>query len=110
VSKSIPVYGFVYDVRSGKLIEVEGATEVGKAAESQGDELGSLPFASRNYGLMRTLWLNAFAVTAVVIAVTLVVVKNIQGDTSNELVSRPGDFLNTNSLLRIGIGPSEWFC
>ncbi len=36
---------------------------------------------------MRTLWLNAFAVTAVVIAVTLVVVKNIQGDTSNELLN-----------------------
>jgi carbonic anhydrase len=32
VPKSIPVYGFVYDVRSGKLIEVEAATEVGKAA------------------------------------------------------------------------------
>jgi carbonic anhydrase len=32
VPKSIPVYGFVYDVRSGKLIEVEGATEAGKAA------------------------------------------------------------------------------
>jgi len=36
---------------------------------------------------MRTLWLNALAVTAVVIAVTLVVVKNIQGDTSNELLN-----------------------
>jgi carbonic anhydrase len=32
VPKSIPVYGFVYDVRSGKLIEVEGASAVGKAA------------------------------------------------------------------------------
>src|SRR5450755_77714 len=32
VPKSIPVYGFIYDVRSGKLIEVAGATEVGKAA------------------------------------------------------------------------------
>ena len=32
VPMSIPVYGFIYDVRSGKLIEVEGATEVGKAA------------------------------------------------------------------------------
>src|ERR1700722_7850299 len=32
VPKSIPVYGFVYDVRLGKLIEVEGATEAGKAA------------------------------------------------------------------------------
>jgi carbonic anhydrase len=32
VPKSIPVYGFVYDVRSGKLIEVEGARAIGKAA------------------------------------------------------------------------------
>jgi carbonic anhydrase len=32
VPKSIPIYGFVYDVRSGKLIEVEGASAVGKAA------------------------------------------------------------------------------
>jgi hypothetical protein len=30
--KSIPVYGFVCDVRSGKLIEVEGASAIGKAA------------------------------------------------------------------------------
>jgi sulfate/thiosulfate transport system substrate-binding protein len=36
---------------------------------------------------MRTLWLNAFAVTAVAIAVTLVVVKNIQGDASTELLN-----------------------
>jgi carbonic anhydrase len=32
VPRSIPVYGFVYDVHSGKLIEVEDATAVGKAA------------------------------------------------------------------------------
>jgi carbonic anhydrase len=32
VPKSIPVHGFVYDVRSGKLIEVEGTSEVWKAA------------------------------------------------------------------------------
>ncbi len=32
VAKSISIYGFVYDVRSGKLIEVEGAHAVGKAA------------------------------------------------------------------------------
>jgi carbonic anhydrase len=32
VPKSIPIYGFIYDVRSGKLIEVEDATAVGKAA------------------------------------------------------------------------------
>lgn len=32
VPKTIPIYGFIYDVRSGKLIEVTDATEVGKAA------------------------------------------------------------------------------
>ncbi len=32
VPSSIPIYGFVYDVRSGKLIEVEGAQAAGKAA------------------------------------------------------------------------------
>ena len=32
IPKTIPVYGFIYDVRSGKLIEVADATEVGKAA------------------------------------------------------------------------------
>ena len=32
VPKSIPVYGFIYDVRSGKLIEVVDATKVGRAA------------------------------------------------------------------------------
>lgn len=32
VPKSIPVYGFIYDVRSGKLIEVEGARTLGAAA------------------------------------------------------------------------------
>ena len=32
VPKSIPVYGFVYDVHSGKLIEVEDASAVGRAA------------------------------------------------------------------------------
>ena len=31
VPKSIPVYGFLYDVRSGKLIEVEGARAAGAA-------------------------------------------------------------------------------
>jgi carbonic anhydrase len=31
VPKSIPVYGFLYDVRSGKLIEVEGARTAGAA-------------------------------------------------------------------------------
>jgi carbonic anhydrase len=32
VPRTIPVYGFIYDVRSGKLLEVADATEVGKAA------------------------------------------------------------------------------
>jgi carbonic anhydrase len=31
VPKSIPVYGFLYDVRSGRLIEVEGARAAGTA-------------------------------------------------------------------------------
>ena len=31
VPKHIPVYGFIYDVRSGKLLEVEGAKAVGAA-------------------------------------------------------------------------------
>src|ERR1700721_3248261 len=51
-------------------------------------EIGSLfPVASRNHSIMRTVWLNTFAVTAVVIAVTLVVVKNIEGDTSSQLLN-----------------------
>lgn len=32
VPKSIPIHGFIYDVRSGKLIEVDGARAIGKAA------------------------------------------------------------------------------
>lgn len=32
VPKSIPVYGYIYDVSSGKLIEVEGARAVGASA------------------------------------------------------------------------------
>jgi carbonic anhydrase len=32
VPKSIPIYGFVLDVRSGRLIEVAEATTAGKAA------------------------------------------------------------------------------
>ena len=31
VPPSIPIYGYVYDVKSGKLIEVEAATKAGKA-------------------------------------------------------------------------------
>jgi Xaa-Pro aminopeptidase len=30
--------------------------------------------------------------------------------TGPKLVSRPGDFVNTNPLLRIGISPAERFC
>jgi len=32
VPKSIPVYGYLYDIRSGKLLEVEGARAVGASA------------------------------------------------------------------------------
>jgi carbonic anhydrase len=32
VPKSIPVYGYLYDVRTGKLEEISEATEIGKAA------------------------------------------------------------------------------
>ncbi|MGH9947441.1 MAG: carbonic anhydrase [Pyrinomonadaceae bacterium] len=32
VSKSIPIYGYLFDVKSGKLIEVEQAAAIGKAA------------------------------------------------------------------------------
>ncbi|MDW5267821.1 MULTISPECIES: carbonic anhydrase [Acidobacteriaceae] len=31
VPKSIPIYGYIYDVHSGKLIEVPAATEAGRA-------------------------------------------------------------------------------
>jgi carbonic anhydrase len=31
VPRSIPIYGYVYDVKTGKLIEVEAATQAGKA-------------------------------------------------------------------------------
>ncbi len=33
VAKDIPVYGYIYDVRSGKLIEVPEATEAGRSIE-----------------------------------------------------------------------------
>ena len=32
VPKSIPIYGYIYDVRSGRLVEVPEATAAGKAA------------------------------------------------------------------------------
>ncbi len=31
VPKAIPIYGYLYDVKSGRLIEIERATEAGKA-------------------------------------------------------------------------------
>lgn len=34
VPKSIPIYGFMYDVRSGKLIELEAARAVGASPDS----------------------------------------------------------------------------
>jgi len=32
IPKTIPVYGYIYDVKSGRLIEVEGAKAIGAAA------------------------------------------------------------------------------
>ena len=32
IPKSIPVYGYIYDVKSGRLLEVEGAKAIGAAA------------------------------------------------------------------------------
>jgi carbonic anhydrase len=32
VPKNVPIYGYIYDVKTGKLIEVAKATEIGKAA------------------------------------------------------------------------------
>ena len=34
VPKTIPVYGYIYDVKSGKLVEVQEATRVGRAEDS----------------------------------------------------------------------------
>ena len=31
VPKSIPIYGYIYDVKSGKLVEIEEATKAGRA-------------------------------------------------------------------------------
>jgi carbonic anhydrase len=33
IPKTIPIYGFVYDVKTGKLVEVPGAKEAGAAAK-----------------------------------------------------------------------------
>jgi carbonic anhydrase len=35
VSKSIPIYGYIYDVKSGRLIEVPEASKVGRAAPAK---------------------------------------------------------------------------
>ncbi len=35
VPRGIPVYGYVYDVKSGRLIEIPEATEVGKSMATQ---------------------------------------------------------------------------
>jgi carbonic anhydrase len=32
VPRSIPIYGYVYDVKTGKLIEIEAATKIGAAS------------------------------------------------------------------------------
>jgi len=32
VPKNIPIYGYLYDVKTGRLIEVAAATVVGKAS------------------------------------------------------------------------------
>jgi carbonic anhydrase len=32
VPKSIPIYGYIYDVKTGKLVEVEGASAAGAAS------------------------------------------------------------------------------
>ena len=35
IPKSIPVHGYIYDVKSGKLVEVEGAKSLGAAASGR---------------------------------------------------------------------------
>jgi carbonic anhydrase len=32
VPKNVPIYGYIYDVKTGKLIEVPKATQIGRAA------------------------------------------------------------------------------
>src|SRR5256885_13618053 len=34
VPKNIPIYGYIYDVKTGRLVEVEGATRAGRVEES----------------------------------------------------------------------------
>jgi carbonic anhydrase len=35
VPQTIPIYGYVYDVKSGRLIEIPEATELGRAVQRQ---------------------------------------------------------------------------
>ena len=35
VPQTIPIYGYVYDVKSGRLVEIPEATEVGRAVQTQ---------------------------------------------------------------------------
>jgi len=34
VPTTIPIYGYIYDVKTGRLVEVERATDAGKASTS----------------------------------------------------------------------------
>jgi carbonic anhydrase len=34
VPKTIPIYGYIYDVKTGRLVEVEEATRAGRLEES----------------------------------------------------------------------------
>jgi sulfate transport system substrate-binding protein len=47
----------------------------------------AFPVVKAEPSLMRTAWLNAMALVAVVIAITLVVMKNVAGDTSTQLLN-----------------------
>jgi hypothetical protein len=38
------------------------------------------------------------------------VIGKVQSFSGSTLVSRPGDFVNANPLLRIGVSPAERFC
>jgi len=37
VPRSIPIYGYIYDVRNGKLVEIEPATRAGRASQTRRD-------------------------------------------------------------------------
>jgi carbonic anhydrase len=40
VPGGIPIYGYIYDVRSGRLIEVQAATAAGQATEAPVEAAG----------------------------------------------------------------------